>query len=88
MSTFDYYTTPPQEIFDDIKAQAINIWNTYDDTYGYRTEKVTRVNAIENVRDNAWFIVAMFDGDNIRKLISMVRPETAEMIIDATKGQI
>lgn len=35
----DYYKTPPQEIFEDIKENAIKIWQTYDNTYGYQDEK-------------------------------------------------
>jgi len=29
----EYYETPAQEIFDDVKENAIKIWETYDDTY-------------------------------------------------------
>jgi len=83
MNPKDYYTAPAQEIFDDIKSNAIKIWNTYDDTYGYRTEKVSRVESMQNVQDNAWAIVAMFDSNNQSKLLSMVKPETAKMIEDA-----
>lgn len=77
---FDYYTAPRQDIFDEIKDNAIKIWQTYDNTYGYVDEKVGRIKDIQNVSDNAWFIVAMFDMDNQQKLLSMVKPETAEII--------
>ncbi len=83
MNQKDYYKAPSQEIFDDIKSNAIKIWTTYDDMYGYQTEKVSRVEAMQNIRDNAWTIVAMFDGINQAKLLAMVKPKTAEMIIDA-----
>lgn len=42
MNTKQYYTAPSQEIFDDIKAAAITIWNTYDDTYGFLQEITSR----------------------------------------------
>ncbi len=77
----DYYTAPPQHIFDDIKENAIAIWQSYDDTYGYASEKIDRIKNIENVKDNAWYIVAMFDVDNQRALINAVTQETADMII-------
>lgn len=80
MTQKEYYTAPSQEVFEDIKENAIKIWETYDDTYGYRTEKLDRIKDITNIRDNAWYIVAMFDWINQGKLISMVKPETAEMI--------
>jgi len=77
---FDYYATPPQEIFDDIKKNAIKLWETYDNTYGYVDEKVGRIKDLVNIKDNAWYMVAMFDGTNQGKLILMVTPETAIMI--------
>lgn len=80
---FDYYKAPSDEIFDDIKTNAIKIWQTYDNTYGYQDEKVNRIKDLVNVSDNAWFIVAMFDAPNQEKLISMVKPETGDMIIKA-----
>lgn len=78
---FDYYATPSQEIFDDIKSNAIEIWKTYDDTYGYQSEKVNRVNNITNFKDNCWGIVAMFDQSNQSKLFLMVRPETRNLLL-------
>ena len=76
----DYYTAPPQEIFEDIKENARKIWQSYDDTYGYASEKIARTD-IENISDNAWYIVAMFDQTNQMKLLSMVKPETMKAII-------
>jgi ribosome maturation protein Sdo1 len=83
MKQEDYYKAPAQEIFDDIKENAIKIWSTYDDKFGYRTEKLNRIKDIQNVSDNAWYIVAMFDTNNQAKLLTMVKPKTATMIIDA-----
>jgi len=37
---FDYYTAPSNEIFNDIKENAIKIWKTYDNTYGYQDENL------------------------------------------------
>lgn len=82
MTPEEYYTTPPQHIFDDIQKNAIKIWETYSDDGGYRTEKLQRID-IKNVSDNAWYIVAMFDGPNQTKLLDMVEPETATYIRQA-----
>lgn len=79
MTPEEYYTAPPQHVFDDIKHNAEKIWRTYDNTYGYVDEKLDKI-AIENVEDNAWYIVAMFDSSNQAELLSMVEPETAELI--------
>jgi hypothetical protein len=59
------YETPSQEFFDEIKEKSIKIWGTYDDTYGYATEKIERVESIENFKDNWSSIVGMFDNSNI-----------------------
>ena len=80
---FNYYDAPPQEIFDDIKENATKIWNTYSDEFGYRSEKINRIKNIKNISDNAWYIVAMFDGGNQAKLLSKVNPETNRMIKQA-----
>lgn len=83
MTREQYYTAPSDEVFDDIKQNAIKIWQSYDDTYGYATSKIDRIKDIANVQDNAWYIVAMFDIHNQRKLLTMVTPETARLIADA-----
>jgi len=73
------------DTFEDIKTNAIKIWQTYDDTFGYATEKIDRVNNIQNISDNAWFIVAMFDSFNQAKLLKLVKPETRELILNLIK---
>lgn len=83
MTQKEYYTAPTQEVFEEIKAKAIELWQTYDDTYGYATEKINRIKDIQNIKDNAWFIVAMFDSINQMKLISRVSGKTAELIVKA-----
>lgn len=80
---FDYYTAPPQEVFDDIKKNAIEIWKTYDDEFGYATKKIGRIKDLKNIRDNAWYMVAMFDPMNQRKLLLKVSPLAVIMIIAA-----
>ena len=87
MKKFNYYQAPPQEVFDDIKKNAIKIWKLYENTYGYVDEKLDRIKDVENIKDNAWFIVAMFDWVNQGKLTYMVKPETAKWIRLAIKGE-
>lgn len=76
----DYYTAPSQEIFDELKRASINLWNTYDDTYGYSVEKIKRIRDIENIKDNFMFMFAMFDVYNQRKILDKVSPECAAEI--------
>ena len=82
MKVEDYYKAPPDEIFEDIKENAIKVWQEMDNTYSYVDEKVGRIKDIGNVEDNAWYIVAMFDSQNQQKLLNLVKPQTAEMILD------
>jgi hypothetical protein len=86
MKKFDYYTAPSDKVFNDIKENAIKIWKTYDNTYGYQDEKINAIKDIKNFKDNAWFIVAMFDGNNQDKLINMCKPETGVLIARAIAG--
>lgn len=76
----DYYTAPSDEIFNEIKEKAIEIWQTYDDTYGYATEKITRVQEITNVKDNWGYIVGMFDSTNQQKLLAKLSPEAQNKV--------
>ena len=80
MSVESYYQPPSDEMFNEIKAAAIQIWQTYDDTSGYATGKIGRIKDIKNVQDNAMYMVAMFDHSNQQLLFSMLELETVEMI--------
>lgn len=86
MTSKEYYTAPSDKVFKEIKKESIKIWQTYDDTYGYATEKVNRIKDLENIKDNAWYMVAMFDENNQLKLITAVSPETGNLIVEAKKG--
>ena len=63
-----YYTKPSDECFEEVKQAAIDVWNTYDNEYGYATEKINGIKDIKNVSDNLMYIVAMFDQNNQSKL--------------------
>lgn len=85
MTHESYYTPPKQEIFEEVKAKAIELWQTYDDTYGYATSKVSRIKDIKNIKDNTCYMVAMFDINNQHALMGMVNQETSEWIEDLLK---
>lgn len=75
-----YYTPPSQEQFEELKEKAIELWNTYDDTYGYATEKINRIKDIQNIQDNFMYIISMFDIPNQRKLAEKLSDETCKSI--------
>ena len=72
--------TPSNDIFEEIKIQAIKIWDTYDNTYGYRDEKVNYINSLTNIEDNAMIFFRMFDHINQAKLITTLSDEAINYI--------
>lgn len=75
-----YYDAPSEEIFEEIKAKAIEIWQTYDDTYGYASEKIRYARSVNNVKDNWGVLVGMFDHNNQMKLMAKLSPEAQEKV--------
>jgi hypothetical protein len=71
MSNFNYYEQLDNSLFDEMKQLAVSIWNTYDNTHWYATEKIDRIKDLENIRDNIWHIYGMFDWLNQAKLKSL-----------------
>ena len=80
MGTNLYYVAPPDTIFNEVKTQAIRIWESYDNTYGYVDEKVSRIKHLTNIKDNFMYLVAMFDSKNQLKLSRNISTEANEEI--------
>ena len=74
--------------FEELRAEAIKIWQTYDDTYGYASEKIDYINSFGNVKDNYGTIIGMFDSNNQTKLFNAVGDEAKRLISDWTGGYI
>jgi hypothetical protein len=72
--------TPSIEIFNEMRAAATQIWNTYDNQFGYVTEKLNRINSLENIQDNAMVFYRMFDWENQAKFRNLVSHQTLEYI--------
>lgn len=79
----NYYTAPSQEVFDEIKRAAMQLWGAYENTYGYATEKIDRIKDIKNVEDNYAYIVAMFDSHNQRELTYLLENDEALDLVEA-----
>lgn len=75
-----YYTPPSDEIFEEIKAKAIEVWTEKDSHPSYTAEKVDRIKNITNIKDNVMFIVAMFSNDNMIKLADKLSAEAKAAI--------
>jgi len=72
--------TPSIDIFNDMKQAATQVWETYDNEYGYVDEKLNYVNGLSNTQDNAMVFYRMFDWENQRKFKQLVNEETLEYI--------
>jgi CheY-specific phosphatase CheX len=70
-----------EEAFDEVKNASIEIWKTYDNTYGYRDEKVNAIKDLKNESSAVWYMIGMFDSSNRGKLLSRVSSETALEIL-------
>lgn len=78
-----YYTPPEDELFDELKERAIENWkevDSYDDKFGYATEKIRRIKDIKNVGDNFMYIVAMFDLGNQKLLAEKLSSKTRRAV--------
>ena len=72
--------TPTNEIFNEIKLASISVWETYDNTYGYVTEKLEYINRLENIQDNVMVFYRMFDWINQAKMLNILSEESINYI--------
>jgi hypothetical protein len=72
---------PTDEVFKDIKTASIEIWKTYNNQFGYVDEKVDSIKKIENISDNAGFIIAKFDYQNQNKLINYLKLDESKKYV-------
>jgi len=80
-----YYDPPTDEVFAKIKKAAISIWKSYDDTNGYASGKIDKIKNLDNIQDNAMYIVSMFDFDNQAKLFDIVGQDITAWILEKLK---
>ena len=80
MNSAKYFEPLSDKAFAEVKEKAIEIWKIYDDTFGYASEKIARVNQIENIRDNYSVILAMFDPVNQFKHWTTLSEKTMDEI--------
>ena len=71
---------PTNEVFNEMKKAAISIWRDYDNRFGYATEKIKRVNSMENISDNAMVFYRMFDHWNKQLMVSKLSEDAINYI--------
>lgn len=77
-----YYTAPSDEIFEEVKVKAIEVWSKYDDEFNYRSEKTSYIAGLKNISDNVMTIVSMFDMENMRELALKLSVDSKQAISD------
>lgn len=77
---FSYDDPISNDAFENLKQNAIAVRQTYDDTYGYASEKVKHITNLANIGDNFWYIYWMFDWINQSKVQELCSPETQEIL--------
>lgn len=75
-----YYEPPTEEVFNEVKQKCIELWQTYDDAYGYASEKVNGIKDLKNIQDNVMSMIARFDHINMAKLAEKLSPEARKAI--------
>ena len=81
MSLELYYTPPSEKVFNEIRNEAIKIWEIYG-----ATSKINLIKELDNVDDNYMYIYAMFDHVNQEKLYDVLKPSTRKLIREALNG--
>ncbi len=80
----NYRDGTEQEVFDDIKVNAVKIWKSYEKNK-YRDEAINIISNTENGRDQAGYIVGMFDPHTRAMLLRAVKPESKPYLIGLMK---
>lgn len=74
------FDTISDSLFEELREKATQIWETYDNTYGYVDEKIGRLKELQNIKYNYGTIIGMFDVNNQEKLYNLVSDEAKEVI--------
>jgi hypothetical protein len=64
-----FFSSPKDEYFEELKSVCIKFWRTFDDQFGYATEKINTIKDLKNVDGNFMSMVQMIHPLN-RILIS------------------
>jgi len=68
--------------FEDIKTNAKTIRDKYPNEFRYRDEEVNKINNMKNIGSNGMYIVAMFDAENVKRLLQILEVETVLELFD------
>lgn len=72
--------TVSDEVFNELKREAVKVWQDYDNTYGYVDEKLSMIEPIKNIKDNWITFIGMMDIHNQKKLYDALSPAAQEAL--------
>ncbi|MGR3310956.1 MAG: hypothetical protein ACUZ77_09290 [Candidatus Brocadiales bacterium] len=75
-----YYAPPEEDVFNELKSSAIELWSAIGRNAGYIKDKVTQIQRMQNIGDNFMYIVAIFDDGNREKLAGMLSSDTRKAV--------
>ena len=70
-----YYKQPKEEYFNELKSACIKFWKSFDDQFGYATEKINSIKDLENTSSNYIMMVKMFHQLNWEVLAELLSLE-------------
>jgi hypothetical protein len=76
----DSFRPPRQIIFDEIKGACIDMWNTYDNTWGFVDEKLALVEQIHNHGGDVMLLLNMFNPNMKEFIIKNLSPDAKDYI--------
>jgi hypothetical protein len=76
-----YYTSPTDEVFNEVKEKCIAVWNMFDNEFGYVDEKVNRIKDLPNTGSNLMSMVLMFHMNLQRELSKHLSDEANEALM-------
>ena len=68
------------EIFNEVKGLVTQIWETYDNTFGYVDEKMSIVNSLPQEWDSIILMIRMFHVHLQMKILENLSKETSDAI--------
>ena len=74
--------TPSQEIFDNIKGVAIEIWKGYDIDKDWKQKRIDKINLMMNRWGRVLEIYRIFNDEHKTLLIEKISEESADYILE------
>lgn len=75
-----FYTPPKDEYFNELKEACIKFWKTFDDRFGYSTEKIDSIKDLPNKDSNFMMMIQMIHPISRKLIVNLLSLETRNEI--------